>query len=105
MEPNQLAIEYDPPHSGGLTSQAAAHSIKGERRIRLITRVYSFIHSCGRTGATRDEIEQALNMGGNTVRPRVTELLGAGLIIATTATRPTRSGKAAEVLTIAPVPC
>lgn len=49
-------------------------------------------------GLTRDELETVLHLSGNAVRPRVQELIEAGLVEETELTRRTRSGSKATVL-------
>ena len=63
----------------------------------LREKVLRFVRSKGTEGATREEIELGLCMAGNTVRPRVRELLEAGMIEAR-GQRKTKSGLAAEIL-------
>lgn len=79
------------------TSRQAQIAIAPHRE-SLREKVYRFIRSKGTEGATREEIELGLGMGGSTVRPRVKELLAAGLIVASSERRKTRSGLGAEVL-------
>ena len=84
-----------PVHSGSATSRAAAEQIEphaGTQRAAILA--YIREHD----GATRQELCLALNMPNNSVCPRVIELLKMHLIRATTATRPTTSGRAAVVL-------
>lgn len=87
----------DPPHCGTETSRAAAKAIKPTAGT-LRAQVHQFIKSRGDMGATRNEIEVSLSMSGNTVRPRVRELIAAGLIVDTEETRTTPSGRSASVL-------
>ena len=68
-------------------------------------RVYRYLAECGSYGATREEIQEALGLSGDSVRPRVKELLGWGqrpqrLAVIPGVTRVTRSGQRAEVLVI-----
>ena len=63
----------------------------------LREKVLSYIRRKGTEGATREEIELGLCMGGSTVRPRVKELMAAGLI-EVRGQRKTKSGLAAEIL-------
>lgn len=64
--------------------------------------VLDYVESCGHAGATREEISEALGMGGDTVRPRCLELIEGGWLEATPARRTTRSGEQAEVLARTP---
>ena len=85
------------PHNGSPTSRAAAEAITltaGTLRALVMT----YIRDQGEHGATRQEIEDALQISGDTIRPRCKELLAMGLIHATTATRPTVAGRSAVVL-------
>jgi hypothetical protein len=68
--------------------------------------IFDLIQSCEDCGATREEVEDFLQMSGNTVRPRIKELLGEskGYIVARIRrngeTRKTKSGLNAEVLVV-----
>jgi response regulator of citrate/malate metabolism len=53
------------------------------------------------TGLTREEIEIHTGISGNTVRPRILELIEEGKIIESTQYRLTKSGRKARVLFIA----
>jgi hypothetical protein len=64
---------------------------------RIADRVLSYMHACGPTGATAEEIEIATGIAGNTVRPRLLLMKKAGLVVPTTSTRPTRAGRQAAV--------
>jgi hypothetical protein len=64
----------------------------------LRQRVLNHLRKCGSHGATREEMEDALSMKGNTLRPRCAELEARGLIQAAWFTRPTKSNRQAEVL-------
>lgn len=76
------------------TSRAAAREI-APKAGTLRAKVLEAIRSRG--GATAEELEVALELGGSTVRPRVVELVRAGLVRDSGATRRTRSGRAATV--------
>jgi predicted ArsR family transcriptional regulator len=52
-------------------------------------------------GLTRQELESELHMDGNTIRPRVAELMARGLIRPSGEIRRTASGRASEVLEVA----
>jgi hypothetical protein len=63
-------------------------------------RIYDYIASRGAEGATTDEVEAALNIPGNTVRPRMRELEFGNLktqIMFSWTTRATRRGRQAHV--------
>jgi hypothetical protein len=51
----------------------------GKDRLRVIALEY--IRRCREQGATADEICAALNLGHNSIAPRLTELKQAGLIV------------------------
>lgn len=88
----------DPPAvDSSNTSLAAADAIK-PHAAKQRAAVLAFVRSCGWAGATRPEIEAALGMGGDSVRPRVWELIKMNLMTETTRTRPTKSGRPAFVL-------
>jgi len=97
----QKTIDYDPkplPHNGTATSIAAADS-QSTRKVQLDReRILAHVRNSG--GETRDQIEEATGMIGNTIRPRVKELLRAGKLVETTIQRPTRTGRGANVLVI-----
>lgn len=79
------------------TSLAAARSIAGHSAHQR-AQVLGLIMSAGPAGMTREEIEERSTLSGNAVRPRCVELIASGLVRATDATRPTKSGRQAEVL-------
>ena len=84
------------PHNGTETSRDAAAAIR-EHLGRLECRVLVYI--AGRAdGATREEIGAALTMKGDTVRPRVAELVARKLVRENGETRRTTSGRRAAVL-------
>lgn len=87
----------DPPaqqHSA--TSVAAADGIK-PTAARLREMVYDAIKDAGTHGLTDEQIQDALNMGGSTERPRRRELEQAGRIRDSGKTRLTKSGRKAAV--------
>jgi DNA-binding MarR family transcriptional regulator len=51
-------------------------------------------------GYTREELERITNLSGNTIRPRVQELIQGGFIEETDRTRPTRNGSEATVVNL-----
>lgn len=64
-----------PPHQKHSdTSKAAAQSIEAIADIQR-KRVFDYIRSCGKHGATDEEIQVHLAMEGNTERPRRVELV------------------------------
>ena len=93
FDPNGL-----PPHQRhSQTSREAAETIE-PKAATLRRMVLDFIRGQGEHGATRQEIEAGLVMSGNTVRPRVCELMEMGLVVETDITRNTPSGRRAFVL-------
>lgn len=82
------------PHSP--TSLQAAKQIytRGET---LRFQVLEYILECGTDGATDEEIQRALEMNPSTQRPRRIELVEAGLVVDSTRTRLTISGRSAVV--------
>ena len=81
------------PHSA--TSRAAAEEAEpaaGTQRAKVL----AYIRECGFHGATDEEIQTALQMNPSTQRPRRVELFRA-MLIAKAGTRPTKSGRAAQV--------
>lgn len=85
-----------PAQSHSETSKAAAVQIAPVAG-RLRQRVYEWLLSRGEIGATDEEIQEALAMGGSTARPRRVELLEQHRIRDSGQKRPTRSGRAAVV--------
>jgi len=57
------------------TSEAAARKVEGKSAYWR-AEIYALLKSCGALGATEREIEHALHLSGNTVRPRLWELEG-----------------------------
>lgn len=86
----------NPPHNGTPTSQAAAEAIKPNAGT-LRAMVLEYLESCGERGATDEEMQRALQLPGNTQRPRRQELEKMGLIRATERTRLTTSNRQAVV--------
>lgn len=62
------------PHNGTETSREAAETMVDAAQADR-WRVLRYVVSLGDRGATREEIELALNMTGNSVRPRVWECI------------------------------
>lgn len=86
------------PHSNQTTSRKAALTVApraGSQRWRVLTAIFN----AGETGITRDELEARLGLSGNTIRPRVRELLDGGFAKETDRTRRTRANADSIVLT------
>lgn len=103
-----IVPDYDlyggtPPHEDPDTSRDAAESIRGSAA-SLREQVLRFITRCGDLGATDEEIQFALDMGGNTERPRRRELEELGLVIRAGRTRLTSAHRRADVWISAPDP-
>lgn len=88
-------------HNGTPTSKAAAESMSPVTAKTIRNAILAYIQVCGENGATRDEIERYMGIDGNTVRPRVAELLSMGKVKGCDRTRKTFSGRMAEVLVAA----
>ena len=78
------------------TRRDAAERIKTDAK-RLRARVLNYLIGCGAEGATDEEIQVALDLAGNTQRPRRRELVQAGLVRDSGRLRPTPSGRMATV--------
>ena len=83
-------VRTDHPH----TSRAAAMSVPTGAARR---RVYEAIRDSGPRGMTDEEVIDTTGMAPNTARPRRVELHRQGYIVLAGFTRPTRSGKRAQV--------
>lgn len=88
-------------HNHTATSIAAAeHAQSGAAVARQ--RILDAIRAAGVHGLTREEIEAATGIPGNTVRPRVRELIQRSHIEEAGEQRMTKSGERAKVLTVLP---
>jgi len=90
---------FDPPapfKAGSDTSAAAANDIESSAP-RMRQRIAEFLAGRGSHGATDEEIQKALNMPGNTERPRRVELLQRRLVLDTGMRRQTSAGRYAAV--------
>lgn len=85
------------PHNGSPTSRDAAESMPPAAQ-PLRDLIYRYLCARAYAGATRQEIESDLMISGNTVRPRVRELIQQRLISESGETRRTPSGRKAAVL-------
>jgi predicted ArsR family transcriptional regulator len=86
----------DLPHNGTATSAAAAESMRSSAAT-IAQRIHDFLLTRGEAGATADQIEQALGLSGNTVRPRLVEMREDGRVVDSRLIRRTRAGRAAKV--------
>jgi hypothetical protein len=97
IEGIQLTFTAPPPATNGTpTSSEAAARIEPTAGT-LRAEVLSYVRACGDFGATDEQIQLALEMNPSTQRPRRQELEKMGLIVRTTRTRPTKSGRSAVV--------
>jgi hypothetical protein len=94
-----MPARQPPAQQHSATSVAAAEAIKPVLN-QLEKKVLDWIAEQGDYGATRQEVEFGTWLPGDTVRPRVVDLLKYGLIEETTETRPTTSGRLAFVLKV-----
>lgn len=83
------------PSQASDTSAAAARSVVPHLN-RIRTEVLKTLRDLGGS-ATADELQEASGLGGSTVRPRLIELARPGWVTKTDQTRPTRSGRQANV--------
>lgn len=83
-----------PYQTHSVESREAAESIDAEI---LREQVFVFIAQQDSNGATDEEQQLALGMGGNTQRPRRRELQLEGRVMKAGFTRPTTSGRNAAV--------
>ncbi|MBI1309669.1 hypothetical protein GC176_00035 [bacterium] len=84
------------PSNRHATSQDAAESVRPIVST-LVRRVFDFVQSCGLDGATDAEMQSALDLPGNTQRPRRRWLEQNGYVRDSGETRPTPSGRGAAV--------
>jgi predicted transcriptional regulator len=97
VEPEQLSIWPDAPHNGTATSREAARRIRNTVALQR-SRVLAAIIKAD-DGATREEIEKVTGIAGNSVRPRVAELIAARLVKEKkNDVRATKSGRSAQIL-------
>lgn len=85
-----------PPHQPRDTSLDAATEIRSEAAT-LRGEVFRYILGRGEQGATDEEIQEALEMAGNTERPRRRELEAEGRIFDCGKRRHTKTGRKAAV--------
>lgn len=82
------------------TSKAAAHQVSGSMKATQQRQILRALFLAGVNGCTRDELQIECMIDSNSVRPRVSELCGAGLIEKSDEIRRTASGRKAEVLVL-----
>lgn len=84
------------PHNNTPTSRIAAKLAKTFAASQQ-ERVFAFIEQAGEHGATDEEIEGGLGIGGNSVRPRRTRLVELGRVKDSNNLRMTHAGRPATV--------
>lgn len=89
-------FDRPPPANRSSTSRAAAESISGHVAAQR-ERVLAALRNAGEQGATADELQVLLEIGPQSLCPRLLELREAGLAIEAGRTRLTRRGRAAKV--------
>ncbi len=92
----QSEAAVSPAHNGTPTSAAAAKSMQG-LSLRIRGQVLRFLTDRRLLGATSEEVEHALEIAGNTCRPRLVELRQLGLVKDSGRTRKTKSGRQAII--------
>jgi hypothetical protein len=85
------------PYSEPTTSKVAAENLNQEKRFSDCVRIYEFLKKRGKEGATDLEIQESLDIHGDTERPRRGELEKSGRIVKADRKRKTRSGRFAAV--------
>ncbi len=89
--------------NASVTRRAAAASIRTDAA-PLRSKVLTHLIEQGDTGATDEQLQLALDMTGNTERPRRKELQKLGLVVDSGQVRQTKSGRTAVVwVAIAPL--
>lgn len=88
-------------HGGNRESTEAHRSIVSTKE-SLRRRVIAYVRARGDLGATSDEIEVGLGLPHQTVSARITEAKAGGELVPSGVRRPTRSGRNASVLVVAP---
>lgn len=85
------------------TSRAAADGVDHANATETRGRIYRLVLNAGEHGATRDEIEAALDLAHQTMSPRVRDLIRMDCLIEhPDRIRKTRRGKPATVMTAVP---
>lgn len=94
--PQQARMPTGVPHNGTDTSREAARRISPLSAAQA-ARLFYFVAQQGETGATDHEIQAALDLSGDTERPRRWGLVKAGLIEDSGRRRNSPSGRPATV--------
>jgi hypothetical protein len=93
-----MSTVLDRPFVQGSRTSLAASCAAKDLAVDGRAKVFAAIHNAGIHGLTRQEIEVVTFMDGNTVRPRVAELLARDLIKASDEVRRSPTGRPCEVL-------
>ncbi|MCP4677693.1 MAG: hypothetical protein GY854_19690 [Deltaproteobacteria bacterium] len=86
-----------PPHQQHSDTSRGAAVAVASKASKQRAQVYAHILSKGNNGATDEEIGTALDLGGNSVRPRRRELVIAGRVVDSGHRRKTTTGRDATV--------
>jgi Fic family protein len=98
FNPDPEPAPWEPHQIHAQTSIDAGHSIRSIKGHQQ-RKVFNAIRSYGLTGITAQQIGIVLEMDGNSVRPRIVELMTQGLI-EEAGTRPTKSNRQATVYVV-----
>jgi hypothetical protein len=82
--------------NGVWTSEIAARMAEGFR-VNMENRIYAYLRDCGKNGATDQEIQDDLNIEGNSERPTRRRMERDRRVRRTTRWRPTRANRPAIV--------
>jgi predicted transcriptional regulator len=88
----KLYLRREAPSTSLEAAQSLADAMTGLR-----AKVLDAVRAAGYEGLTADELEQATNLGGSTIRPRILELRELGYVVRTDRKRKTASGRQAYV--------
>lgn len=102
-DPNKLPPSLPPklPHNDTATSKLAAQSMRSLAGAQQ-QRVLECLQRAGDAGLTDEEIQRALDLSGNSERPRRSKLVELGLVRNSGIMRLTSSGHAAVVWAVVP---
>jgi hypothetical protein len=89
-------------HGGNNESREAFQTTPASRRSEQCATITDYVRSCGSTGSTCEEAEEALSMHRSSCSARFSELKAAGVLIRTAMQRRTRSGKNARAWGVSP---
>lgn len=95
--PGPMPAQNPQPPRGPADTQLEAHERMKPRAATVRARVLKFLVERGMTGATDQEVQQALGLSSQSEGPRRIELMRAGHVVDSGQRRRTRSGRAAIV--------